>query len=61
MIAAVWLREPLESVRKIGFALILAGALVIVFAQGIAWTGARSLGHVLFLSTSFLWACAFIC
>jgi drug/metabolite transporter (DMT)-like permease len=57
MIAAVWLREPLETVRKIGLALILAGALVIVFAQGIAWTGARSLGHVLFLSASFLWAC----
>lgn len=57
LIAAVWLREPLETVRKIGLVLILAGELVIVFAQGIAWTGARSLGHVLFLSAAFLWAC----
>jgi drug/metabolite transporter (DMT)-like permease len=57
LIAAVWLRETLGAVRNIGLALILAGALVIVFGHGVAWTGTRSLGHVLFLTASFLWAC----
>ena len=57
MIAANWSHETRGALRKVGLALILAGALVIVFGHGAIWTGTRSLGHALFLSASLLWAC----
>jgi len=57
LIVAVWLGEALAGKRKGGLALILAGALVIVFGHGTAWTSLRPLGQAMFLAASFLWAC----
>lgn len=57
LIAAVWLHEKLPPIQKLGLALILAGAVVIVSAQAATWAGMRTVGHALFLSASFLWAC----
>ena len=57
LIATVFLGEAVERTRRVGLALILAAALLIVFGQGAAWTGTRTLGHALFLSAALLWAC----
>lgn len=57
LIAGLTLHETFAAARKLGLALILAGALLIVFGQGGAWTAERMFGHMLFLTASFLWAC----
>ena len=57
LIGMVFLGEAVERTRRVGLALILAAALLIVFGQGAAWTGTRTLGHALFLSAALLWAC----
>jgi drug/metabolite transporter (DMT)-like permease len=57
LIAAMVLHETLSTARKLGFSLILAGALVIVGWHAAGWSASRSLGEALFLSAGFLWAC----
>jgi drug/metabolite transporter (DMT)-like permease len=57
VIAAFVLRETLSGTRKLGLALILAGALVIVGWHAMAWSTTRTFGHALFLSAALLWAC----
>jgi drug/metabolite transporter (DMT)-like permease len=61
LIAAVVLGERISQARKLGLALIAAGALVIVGWHAAPWSAAggisRTLGHALFLSAAFLWAC----
>jgi drug/metabolite transporter (DMT)-like permease len=61
VIAAVVVGERLATTRKLGLALILAGALVIVgwHVEGRSggWTASRSFGDALFLCASFLTAC----
>jgi drug/metabolite transporter (DMT)-like permease len=56
LIAAALLREQISVARAIGLALILAGAIIIVFGQGPAWTGMLAIGHALFLAAALLWA-----
>jgi drug/metabolite transporter (DMT)-like permease len=61
LIAAVAIGERLARTRKLGLALILAGALVIVgwhvedWSAG--WTASRRVGDALFLCASFLTTC----
>jgi drug/metabolite transporter (DMT)-like permease len=61
LVAAVVLGERISHARKLGLALIAAGALVIVGWHAAPWSVAggmsRTLGHTLFLSAAFLWAC----
>lgn len=57
LIAHAALGERMPSAARIGLALILAGADVIVTAHGGGPYPARTAGHVLFLSAAFLWAC----
>jgi drug/metabolite transporter (DMT)-like permease len=57
MIAWLVLGEKLSLSRKIGLALILAGAVVIVGWHAAAWNPSRTLGHALFLCAALLWAC----
>jgi drug/metabolite transporter (DMT)-like permease len=61
LIAAVVIGERLATARRLGLALILAGALVIVGwhveDRSVGWTALRSVGDALFLCASFLTAC----
>ena len=62
LIAAMLLGERFSPARKLGLALILAGALIIVFwhrqdGDGSGWNGSRPIGDGLFLCASFLTAC----
>jgi len=57
LIAAIVLRESLSTTRKLGLALILAGAVIIVGSHAVAWSTARTLGDALFLFAAFLSAC----
>ncbi len=55
LIAAFVLREKLLTANKIGLALILTGALVIVGWYALT-PGTRTIGHAMFLSAALLWA-----
>ncbi len=57
LLAAVVLREPFTAAKKIGFALILPGALAIASGPEIQVGTWQSIGHVLFLASGFAWAC----
>jgi drug/metabolite transporter (DMT)-like permease len=62
LIAVIVGREKLSTVRILGLALILAGALTIIGwpaeARSAPWSTSRTAGDVLFLIASFLTACA---
>jgi drug/metabolite transporter (DMT)-like permease len=61
MISAFALGEQVSIARKLGLALILLGAFLIVGwhapASGGDWSASRTFGHALFLCAAFLWAC----
>lgn len=57
VLAASLLGEKLSRLRKIGLGLVLVGVLAITGESLAAGIGIRSVGHVLFLSGAFLWAC----
>src|SRR5260370_34486491 len=57
LIAAIVLGEKLSATRKLGLSLILAGALIIVAWNAVAWSRLRTLGDALFLSAAFLSGC----
>lgn len=61
LIGAHVLREKPTAARKLGLALILSGAFIIVGWHAAGWStdrsASRSLGHGLFLAAAFLWAC----
>jgi drug/metabolite transporter (DMT)-like permease len=57
LLTAAFLQERLSAMRKVGLALMLAGALLIVGWHAAEWNVARILGQALFLAASFLWAC----
>ena len=56
-IALVAVGEKLTATRKLGLALIAAGAVLIVGWYAASWTTSRTLGHTLGLASAFLWAC----
>ncbi len=57
LIAAIVLGEKLSATQKLGLSLILAGALIIVAWNAVAWSRLRTLGDALFLSAAFLSGC----
>jgi drug/metabolite transporter (DMT)-like permease len=56
VLAGVFYREQMSTLRKAGFALIAAGIAVIVLPQFAVGTVAEAPGHVLILASAFLWA-----
>ena len=57
ILAAVILKEPFTRRRKVGFALIVTGAVGIVWGSGGSLGTAQNVGHLLFLGSAFSWAC----
>jgi len=57
ILAAVILKEPFTWRRKVGFALIVTGAVGIVWGSGGSLGTAQNVGHLLFLGSAFSWAC----
>jgi drug/metabolite transporter (DMT)-like permease len=57
LIAAPVLHEPLTPAKRIGFALILAGVVGIVYGAGGTIGTPQNIGHLLFLGSALLWAC----
>lgn len=56
LLAAVVLREEFTSARKLGFAMILPGVLVITLASGGELGSRQNLGHALFVCAGLAWA-----
>jgi drug/metabolite transporter (DMT)-like permease len=57
ILAAVLLRETFTSGKGIGFALVLAGAVGIVWGAGGTIGSRQNIGHALFLGSALTWAC----
>src|SRR5215470_6591526 len=55
LLAGPLLKEPFTSAKRIGFALILAGVIGVVWGAGGTIGTQQSIGHVLFLSSALLW------
>jgi drug/metabolite transporter (DMT)-like permease len=56
LLAAAVLGEPFTATKRLGFALILPGVLVIVLAAGGELGSVQNLGHILFLCAGLAWA-----
>ena len=57
ILAALVISEPFTGAKRIGFSLILAGALGMVWGTGGTIGSEQNIGHALFLAAGFLWAC----
>jgi drug/metabolite transporter (DMT)-like permease len=57
LLAAPILREAFTSAKRVGFALILAGVVGIVWSAGGGIGTRQNIGQVLFLGGALLWAC----
>jgi drug/metabolite transporter (DMT)-like permease len=57
LLSAAFLKETFSSGRKVGYVLILLGVVIIAGLTAILPGEAQTLGHLLFLSASFMWAC----
>jgi hypothetical protein len=57
ILAALLIGEPFTRPKRIGFALILAGVLGIIWGAGGTIGSKQNLGHALFLAAGLLWAC----
>jgi drug/metabolite transporter (DMT)-like permease len=57
LLAAVILKEAFTSQKTVGLALIVLGAIGIVWMTGGAVGTKQNLGHALFLAAGFVWAC----
>ncbi|MBM1169956.1 DMT family transporter [Microvirga arabica] len=57
MLASLVLRERIASQRKAGYGLICVGVLAIAGLTAFLPGQQRSLGHLLFLTAAFMWAC----
>jgi drug/metabolite transporter (DMT)-like permease len=57
VLAAASLKEPFTPPKTIGLALIVIGAICIVWFTGGAVGTRQNIGHVLFLAAGFVWAC----
>jgi drug/metabolite transporter (DMT)-like permease len=57
ILAAAILKEPFTPPKTVGLALIVIGAIGIVWVTGGAIGTTQNIGHVLFLAAGFLWAC----
>jgi drug/metabolite transporter (DMT)-like permease len=57
LLAAFILHEAFTKAKGAGFALILAGAVGIVWSAGGTIGARENIGHLLFVGGAFLWAC----
>jgi drug/metabolite transporter (DMT)-like permease len=57
LIVRVAIGDKPSAMRKLGLALITAGAVLIVGWYAASWNTPRTLGHALGLAAAFLWAC----
>ena len=57
LLAAAILKEALTSQKTVGLALIVLGAIGIVWITGGAVGTTQNIGHALFLAAGFVWAC----
>ncbi len=57
ILAAAILKEAFTIQKRVGFALIVMGAVGIVWGTGGTIGTAQNVGHVLFLATGLAWAC----
>jgi drug/metabolite transporter (DMT)-like permease len=57
ILAAVVLKEPFTLQKTVGLAMILIGAVGLVWIAGGAVGTRQNIGHVLFLSAGLVWAC----
>jgi drug/metabolite transporter (DMT)-like permease len=57
LLAAPILHEAFTSAKRVGFVLILAGVIGIVWSAGGTIGTRQNIGHVLFLGGALLWAC----
>lgn len=55
IMSAIVLKEVLSPTRKVGIALIIAGAVTIA-GIGVASWGRQSIGHIILVSATLLWA-----
>jgi drug/metabolite transporter (DMT)-like permease len=56
ILAAIVLQEPFTRAKTLGFALILAGVVAVVWLTGGSLGSRQNLGHMLFLASALLWA-----
>jgi drug/metabolite transporter (DMT)-like permease len=57
ILAAAILKEAFTSQKRVGLALIVVGALGIVWGSGGTIGTAQNIGHILFLAAGMVWAC----
>jgi drug/metabolite transporter (DMT)-like permease len=57
ILAALVIGEAFTGAKRIGFSLILAGALGMVWGAGGTIGSQQNIGHTLFLAAGLLWAC----
>jgi drug/metabolite transporter (DMT)-like permease len=57
ILAAIVLKEPFTTSKKLGFALIVGGAVGIVWGAGGTIGTRQNIGHALFLGSALSWAC----
>ena len=57
ILAAAILKEPFTPPKTVGLALIVIGAIGIVWITGRAIGTTQNIGHALFLAAGFVWAC----
>jgi drug/metabolite transporter (DMT)-like permease len=57
ILAAVILKERFTPLKTVGLALIVIGAIGIVWISGGAIGTKQNIGHALFLAAGFVWAC----
>jgi drug/metabolite transporter (DMT)-like permease len=57
ILAAAILKEPFTPRKRVGLALIVMGAIGIVWGAGGAIGTTQNVGHMLFLAAGFAWAC----
>jgi drug/metabolite transporter (DMT)-like permease len=57
ILAAAILKEPFTPRKTIGLALIVVGAIGIIWIAGGAVDTRQNIGHALFLCAGFVWAC----
>ncbi len=57
ILAAAILNESFTPSKTVGLALIVIGAIGIVWVTGGAFGTRQNIGHVLFLAAGFVWAC----
>jgi drug/metabolite transporter (DMT)-like permease len=57
LLAAALLKEEITTAKNIGLALILTGALIVVWGSGGELGSLQNVGHGLFLGAGLAWAC----